>query len=124
MIALDRDAFICDMAETYHIYDYRQVPGKLLGTLAAGLGADSRIMKKATGRIGSLEEILLAKIVDYISLIIWSRTTDGKHNVNKPGSIVDTLLMKDDVEKEERSFRTGEEFTKERERILRSMIDG
>ena len=27
---------ICDLAETYQIYDYKRVPGRLLGTLVAG----------------------------------------------------------------------------------------
>ena len=38
MLALDEDAFICDMAQTYHVYDIRSLPLPYLATLASGLG--------------------------------------------------------------------------------------
>lgn len=43
MMATDEDALICDFAETYHIYDYRQLKPSYAATLAAGLREDSRI---------------------------------------------------------------------------------
>ena len=49
MIRFDEDALICDLAETYHIYDYRSLPVKLVATLSAGLRDDSRIKLKAAG---------------------------------------------------------------------------
>ena len=49
MIRLDRDALICDLAETYHIYDMRSLPLQTVATLSAGLRDDSRIKMKAGG---------------------------------------------------------------------------
>lgn len=34
MLNLSEDALICDFAETYHIYDYRSLPLRLVATLA------------------------------------------------------------------------------------------
>ena len=46
---------ICDLAETYRIYDWRQVPIKLLGIYAAGLRWDSRVMMERMGEDFSLD---------------------------------------------------------------------
>lgn len=46
MLATDRDALICDLAETYRVLDYRALPVELLATLAAGLRQDARIWQK------------------------------------------------------------------------------
>ena len=46
MMAVDRDAWICDLAETYRIFDYRALPVGLLATLSFGLREDSRIKQK------------------------------------------------------------------------------
>lgn len=64
-----------------------------------------------------LETMLLASIVDRVSLILWSKTKDGEKNRNKPKSLVD-VLNKPVREKEERVFVTGEDFEKTRAKIL------
>jgi len=46
MIKLDENALICDFAETYHIYDYRQLPPTRVAVFACGLRDDSRIKMK------------------------------------------------------------------------------
>ena len=43
MLREDEAALICDLAETYHIYDYRKLPPILVSTLAVGLRDSSRI---------------------------------------------------------------------------------
>lgn len=70
MIEFDEQALICDLAETYHIYDYRSLPLRLVATLSAGLGENSRIMKKRQGWKTSLNTILLAVIADRLNIII------------------------------------------------------
>lgn len=64
MLALDRDALVCDMAETYQIFDIDSVPLKLLATLASGLGMDSRIRLKRYGLKASWQTVILAKLMD------------------------------------------------------------
>ena len=43
MIQTDEDALICDLAETYGIFDYRQLPADQVAVFAFGLRDDSRI---------------------------------------------------------------------------------
>lgn len=33
MIRADEDALVCDLAETYHIYNYRQLPARQVAVL-------------------------------------------------------------------------------------------
>ena len=46
MIATDEDSLICDLAQYYHVFDYRSMTVESVATLAAGLPEDSRIMRK------------------------------------------------------------------------------
>lgn len=43
MLAVDRDALVCDLAETYGILDMYEHPAQLIATLATGLRENSRI---------------------------------------------------------------------------------
>lgn len=70
MIALDEDALICDFAETYHIYDYRNIPASYAATLAVGLRDDSRIKLLMADRKASVETIILAGIMDRLSVLL------------------------------------------------------
>ena len=36
MIFTDEEALICDLAETYQIFDYRSLPVRTVATLSAG----------------------------------------------------------------------------------------
>ena len=68
MICLDENALICDLAETYGIYDYGSLPIDTVATLAVGLRDDSRIMMKMRGsKIPADASFLLATIVDRIT---------------------------------------------------------
>lgn len=117
MIALDEEAFICDMAETYQIYDYRQVPGKLLGTLASGLREDSRIKMEMSGVKAGTEVLLLANILDVTQYLLWAQTEDGQKGKHKPKSVAKRFY----VEKEpDRSHDlTIDEYKEIRNRILK-----
>lgn len=64
MLVLDKDAFICDMAETYHLYDIKSVPLPYLATLASGLGMDSRIGLKRHGLKAPWTTVMLAMYLD------------------------------------------------------------
>lgn len=74
MIDYDEESLICDLAETYQIYDYRSLPLRLVATLSAGLGDNSRIMKKRRGFNASLDTILLAIIADRLNIVITGKT--------------------------------------------------
>ena len=91
MIQLDEDALICDLSETYHIYDYRSLPVRLVATLAAGLRADSRIMLRASDMTVSQETILLACIADRVEAFRYGFSEDAKNGRNRPQSLVEIL---------------------------------
>ena len=74
MIDADEDALICDLAETYGIFNYRSLPVRLVATLAAGLRDNSRIATVVTELKVSVTDTLLAIIADRIGQLIqaWS----------------------------------------------------
>lgn len=92
MLATDRDALICDLAETYGIFDFRALPVSLLATLSVGLRENSRIKMRMSGEKPIRNEILLAAIADRLSLLVWFMTEDGQNGVNRPESLVEMLL--------------------------------
>lgn len=115
MIAVDENAFICDMAETYQVYDYRRMPGRLLGILAAGLGPNTRIKQKINGVRGTITEVLLAQIVDGVNWLVWSKTKDAERGKNKPKSVASELFVSED--KKKTKGMTIEDFEKIREKV-------
>ena len=110
MVNLDEGSLICDLAETYNIYDYRSLPLHTVATLAAGLREDARINKKRTGAPCSTEMILLASIADRIGGLAAS-LCGGQ----VPPSILDSILGREEANKSEvMAFDTPEEFMKYR----------
>ena len=117
MIKTDENALICDLAETYQIYNYRQLPPATVAIFAIGLRDDSRIKMKLSGAKVSPNILLLSGIVDRLNLILWSKTKDGSKGINKPKSILEHLYEK---ESDVSAFASGKEFEEERNRLIRS----
>lgn len=92
MIATDENALICDLAETYHIYDYKSLPALKVATFSVGLRDNSRIKLKMNHIRHPLDTLLLASIADRLSLIVWMKTKDGERGVNRPQSFMAKLL--------------------------------
>lgn len=119
MIKLDEDALVCDLAETYQIYDYSQLPLLKVAVFACGLREDSRIKQKLSKQLVSIDTMLLAGIVDRLSLSLWIQTKDGQKGVNRPKSVVDQLTQKEKKEEREHLvFSSGEEFEKYRKEFF------
>ena len=107
MIHDDENALICDLAEVYHIYDYRSLPVRLVATLAAGLGPNSRVYQKLAGQTVPTDTLLLAMLVDDVRAMVYG--TKGKHV----------------PERKERIFKTGADFDKARAALLHGeLTDG
>lgn len=119
MLKTDKNALVCDLAETYHIYDYRQLPPLQVAVFAIGLRDDSRIKMKLSGVKVSPETLLLAGILDRLSILVWQNTEDGAKDRNRPKPILDALYEKYEKESEVSSFTSGEEFEKERNRLIK-----
>lgn len=115
MIRLDRDALVCDLAETYHVYDMRSLPLQTVATLSAGLRDDSRIKMKAGGMKVKPELIFMAALIDTVEMFRYGFTEDARKRRNPPESIVKALTG-DDTNKP-KSFRTAEEFEATLKRI-------
>ena len=120
MISCDEEALICDLAETYGIFDYKALPLKLVATLSVGLRENSRIKMKLSGVKTTTDMMLLASAVDRLSLLVWAKTEDGQNNVNRPKSIL-AILTGNKEESDVVAFETVEEFEAERERIMRQV---
>lgn len=115
MIGTDEDALICDLAETYHIYDYKALPARKVAILANGLRDDSRIKMKMTDQKITLEELLLCSIYDKVAILQWLNTKDGVHGQNQPKSLLHELLRD---HSKDNAVMTPEEFERRRAEIL------
>lgn len=109
MIQTDEGLFICDMAETYHIFDYKSIPFDLLVTLANGLRETSRIRCKMSDMPIEVSTFFFAGIFDKINWLAWANSKDGQENRNCPDLVLPKLLGVEE-EKEIMSFATPEEF--------------
>lgn len=124
MIGLDEDALICDLAETYHIFNYRELSPSIVGALACGLRENSRIKMKISGVERSLTDLILAIIADRLGILVCqhsSKATPG----DVPPSIYEKLLGIDSGETNNNTmiFTDGAEYEAYRSAILRN-IDG
>lgn len=117
MISADRDALVCDLAETYGIFDYRALPVSLLATLAVGLRDDSRIKMRLAVAKASRSELLLAAAVDRLSLLFWAQTEDGRNGINRPKSILAAIQGEDKKDGPVEAFETADDFEAEWTRI-------
>lgn len=95
MLRADRDALVCDLAETYGVFDYKALPTQLVATLAAGLGDDSRSKMKLHGRKATRMETLLAAAVDRLSRIAWLLSFVCPHQGEPPKSVLNAILGAD-----------------------------
>ena len=123
MVAIDEDALICDFAETYHVYAWRQLPARTAATLAAGLSPDSRIMRRLSGVPAKLEHILLAIIADACTLSVWQRSKASAEGMPPPPSLYKTLFG-DKNPSRGSGFDDGAAFDSWRENMMRSEQNG
>lgn len=114
MLSVDRDALLCDLAETYGVYDLRALPVQTLAVLSFGLRSDSRIMMKLAGMTYIPPVVLMASICDNITMF--------RHNLlasehdKLPRLYTDAILGKAESS-DIRSFRSVDDFMAELERI-------
>lgn len=90
MIAADEDALICDLAETYHILDYKALPLRLISTLAAGLPLYSRSKSGDSCRGADLRLLICARAADRLGEIEWMLA--GNPDMGRPASLTAALL--------------------------------
>lgn len=110
MYRTDKDLLLCDLAETYNIYDYRQLPLTKVAAFSVGLRENSRIKQKINGMSTTTETLLMAAIVDRLGLILAALTGQ-----DSPPSIAKSILgISDDKESNVKAYDSVEEFMEER----------
>lgn len=118
MINLDEDALICDLAETYHIYDFKRLPPLKVAVFSCGLRENSRIKLKMNDQLVPLESMLLASISDRLGTLVWFQTKDGQKGDNRPPAILATMTKAEEKTKDTVIFESGEAFEQTRLRLL------
>ena len=124
MLDLDEEALICDLAETYGIFDMESLPVQTVATLSIGLRGDSRIKLAAAGRKLGTTDALLATVADYLAMIFWTKTKDGQNGRNRPKSIREALENGNKKDNEIVGFESVEEFEQAREALLEEVTHG
>ena len=119
MLAVGEDELVCDLAEAYSIYDYRQLPPSTVAVFAVGLKDDSRIKMKLSGMKVSTNTLLLAQIADAINTLVWMNSKDCRNASKRPKSLVEALTGTDKAKERPISFKTGAEFEAYRQALIR-----
>ncbi|MCD8207826.1 MAG: hypothetical protein LUD72_07805 [Bacteroidales bacterium] len=119
----------CDLAETYGVMDMRELPVPLLATLASGLGENSRIMMKISGRKVTNDQLVAAMTADATRQLVWLMTgARAKKRTDPPESLVDILLGREKKKMKNKdgltSFSSSEEFNAAWKRLAGSDNDG
>lgn len=118
MLTTDEDALVCDLAETYHVFDYRSMSVQLVAALAAGLSDDSRVKRKIAGMPIALNTLLLARAVDHLAFLAWAKTKDAESGRNHPKSVVSLLMGREPESGDYEVFDSAEAFEAARKQIL------
>lgn len=109
MLSFDRDALLCDMAETYGIYDIKAFKPKQIAMYACGLHPDSRIRSKLDGIYPMNTMEVLAHIADELKIIRHYFTAEK----SDPMPTFFTELIHEDEKRSKKNaqgFQSGEAF--------------
>lgn len=117
MIRQDEDSLVCDLAETYGIYDYRSLPARTVATLSCGLRDDARIKMKLAGEKLTFEQMIQVKVYDLLNWIAWTKTKSAQEGGIPPKMLLEELLGPE-KKTEEFAFSSGEEFETYRKMML------
>lgn len=105
------EEIICDLAETYHILNYRELSPSLVATLVLGLDDCSRLKRKLSGHKLTLNQMLMTLMVDNLQFLAWTKTKSASKGQNRPESLYNKLMGLGKKEVEElNSFETPEAF--------------
>lgn len=119
MLNTDSDALECDLAETYHIYNYKELPLKKVALFSVGLREESRIKMKILNIKYPFKTILMSDIADKLAMLLW--IYQGAKKNKKPDLILPKLFdveMSKFNDKDIVSFASIEDFEEERKRII------
>lgn len=113
MIRMGEDELICDLAETYGILDYKQLPARRVAVFCVGLHQDARIKRKMADEPHELYIVLMCQILDALNFLAWTKTADAARGVNRPLPVLRP--------KETCGFGTAEEYERERAKLIKEV---
>lgn len=116
MLGTDRDAVICDLAETYHLFDLDSVPLMTLAALCAGLHADSRIKLRLMGATRIAPMFSLVQLADTLTALKYELEGDTKAAL--PQMLHDVMIGKQTTKNKTAGFESVEAFEQARMRII------
>ncbi len=119
----DEASLICDLAETYGIYEYQRVSLRTLGILCAGLRDDARIVQKMGGFKVDAKSIMLARILDGVNILLWSRSKHPTEQ-NRPSSVADLFFKDENSEQDVVIFDSIDDFENTRNQLLERLRNG
>lgn len=113
MIRHDSDLLECDLAETYHIYNMRELSPRRIALFSVGLRDNSRIKTKLSGIPVDFNTLVDVSVSDKLSIII--------KMLSGPEAPEPTLLTSMFLENEKPSsigFNSGDEFMEYRKSLI------
>lgn len=114
MLGIDRDAVICDLAETYGVFDYARLPIMLTATLCAGLHENSRIKRKLSGVNEVPAEYTLVHIADALTMLLNAMAG----NKQKPELYSDLMTGKRKTGRKKSGFNSIDDFNTARKKFI------
>ena len=118
MLGLDRDAVICDLAETYGVLDYKALPVKTLATLCAGLHEDSRIRMRMADCQEVAPSFALVRISDTLTVINYMLASLGSKDAPSLPALYQDIMIGKHKPKQATGFSSIQEFEEARKRIV------
>lgn len=118
MIRTNEDDLTCDLAETYHILDFRELPARKVAVLAAGLPEEARIKKRIADVTYTFDQLMQAASFDRLAWLCWAQSKDGKNGVRRPQSMAKKLVESKENKKVV-AFRSGKDFKAAYARIVK-----
>jgi hypothetical protein len=126
-LAIGRAELMCDLAEIYHIYDYKQLPPKTVAVFSYGLRENSRLKMKIAGSRCTTEQMILSMIYDRVNWLRWAMSAASKDPDTCPEMLTPKLLGME-VQKESSknilAFEDGSEFERSRKMIIGGEVNG
>lgn len=100
---------ICDLAETYGLFNYKELPPLTVATFLLGLREDSRVRMHVSGSRLTLDQMMSAAILDELRFLSWTKTKHGRRYNQK--RVLKALQGDYEKKKEDlMSFGTPEEY--------------
>lgn len=83
------------MAETYHVFNYSELPPLTVARFFLGLRDSSRTKQAIAGVNVTSQDMFLASILDKLNWLCWTKTKDAEKGRNRPESILSILMGED-----------------------------